>query len=113
MKLITKEVEAITPKLRTQSEAGLDSLMLYVKLFTPWANWTWYIAEADYETGECFGLVIGFEKELGYFDLDELKQLTGFGGLKVERDRHFKPMLYNDVMKLEGHGDGFMNFKGA
>lgn len=98
MKLITKEIMKKVPALRAQSEKGLGELTLYVKLFCPWSDWTWYIAEADFETGECFGLVCGFEKELGYFDLNEISEITKFG-LKIERDVYFTPKKYYEIVK--------------
>jgi hypothetical protein len=99
MKLITKELQKKTPKLGTQSGSVLENLTFYIKLFTPWSNWTWYVAEADFETGECFGLVEGFEKELGYFNLKELEQIKGPGGLKIERDMYFQSKKYPELTK--------------
>jgi hypothetical protein len=99
MKLFTQEIIKKIPKIGTQSEVGIENLMLYCKLFTPWTIWTWYIAEADFETGEAFGLVCGFEKELGYFSLDELKEIKGHLGLKIERDLSFEPCKYSELMK--------------
>ena len=61
-----------------------------VKLFTPWTDWTWFITEFDGED-LCFGLVIGLERELGYFSLKEIESLRGPGGIRVERDLYFKP----------------------
>lgn len=97
MKIITAEIKKKTPNLMTQSEAGLENLTFFVKLFTPWSHWTWYIAEANFDTGECFGLIDGFEKELGYFNLNELTEIKGPFGLKIERDRYFKPTLYTNI----------------
>lgn len=105
MKLITKEIMKIVPPIGAQANKGLENLMLYVKLFHPISELTWYIAEADFETGECFGLVCGFEKELGYFDLTEIKNVSVLG-LKVERDLYFKPAKYYDVLKIERANDG-------
>ena len=42
-----------------------------------------------------FGLVEGFEKELGYFNLSELEAVRGHLGLPIERD------LYWTVKTLE------------
>ena len=51
----------------------------------------YYITEMDPETGQCFGLVEGFERELGYFDLTELAETTVFGGVPaVERDLYWQ-----------------------
>lgn len=103
MKLITKALEKSVPKLSAQDGKGLDEMVFHVKLFTPWSNWTWYIAEADFETGRCFGMVDGFEAELGYFDLGELSEIRGMGGLKIERDMHFKPTVRTDL-RLQAQG---------
>ncbi len=61
-----------------------------VKFFTPDSNWTWYAAEFDGED-IFFGLVIGFEVEMGYFRLSELQAVRGPLGLPIERDLHFTP----------------------
>jgi hypothetical protein len=39
-----------------------------------------------------FGLCDIAEPELGYVSLSELMQIRGFGGLGIERDRHFYPI---------------------
>jgi hypothetical protein len=44
-----------------------------VKLFHPLSSWSWYVIEYDGDD-LCFGLVDGYEKELGYFSLSELSQ---------------------------------------
>ena len=40
---------------------------------------TWSTLTPPITTGLCFGLVEGFETELGYFDLTELAEVTVFG----------------------------------
>jgi len=97
MKLLTKELLKKLPKIGEQE--GHPELIAYVKLFTPWTNWTWYIAEHNPETGECFGYVEGLEKELGSFDLNEIKKVNGPAHLKVERDVHFEPTSINSIKK--------------
>ena len=94
MKLITKELAKKIPALYAQDGLGSDATA-YVKLFTPDGYWTWYITEMDPETGECFGLVCGLEKELGYFSLQELAEFRGLLGLPIERDRFFDPTPVN------------------
>ena len=64
----------------------------------PYSNWTWYITEMDPETGQCFGLVEGFERELGYFDLTELAETTVFGDVPaVERDLYWQPRTLGEI----------------
>jgi len=53
------------PQLYSGEEKGLDAIA-QVKFFTPDSNWTWYASEFDGED-IFFGLVSGFEVELGYF----------------------------------------------
>lgn len=45
-----------------------------------------------------FGLVDGFEKELGYFSLSELESVKGPLGLKIERDLYFKPTTLKKII---------------
>jgi hypothetical protein len=45
----------------------------------------------------CFGLVVGHERELGYFSLDELKSLRGPLGLPIERDLYWTPCPLSKV----------------
>ena len=88
MELVPKHIREELPKIYA-TESDLDPLTR-VKLFTPWTNWTWWIIEYDGED-VCFGLVQGFEIELGYFSLKELEEIRGPLGLKIERDLHFEP----------------------
>ena len=76
---------------------NLDDPMVWIKLFTPDSNWTWYLTEFDPAERMGFGLVIGPEQELGYFSLDEMTESRGPLGLRVERDLHFKPQPLTHV----------------
>lgn len=90
----------LPPIYATQND--LDPLAR-VRLFTPWSlgavGWAWHIIEFDGED-ECFGLVEGFEIELGSFSLKELGSITGPMGLRVERDHHFRPVRLS-VLRAE------------
>jgi hypothetical protein len=97
MKLLTKQIKKKLPKLHGQENLGLDAVS-YVKFFTPDSNWTWYVTEFDGKD-TCFGLVDGFEKELGYFLLSELETVRGPLGLKIERDFYFKPIKLKELIK--------------
>ncbi len=77
------------------------SPICHIKLFTPDSNWTWYITEVSKEDNNtCFGLVIGHDVELGYFNLDELSEVRGPLGLKIELDSSFTPTPLSEVRKL-------------
>lgn len=90
MKLITKAIARQIPRLHAQAGKG-ESSLAFLKLFTPWSHWTWYVLEMDPETKDCFGLVQGLDTELGYFNLGELEKIEGPFGLAIERDIHFEP----------------------
>ena len=96
MVLLTKEVLKKLPPLYSQEEKGLDAVAV-VKFFTPDSNWTWYATEFDGDD-LFFGLVDGFEKEIGYFRLSELKSVKGALGLPIERDMYFKPKTLKELM---------------
>lgn len=88
------------PGLRA-TEHTADPLV-HIKLFDPTGSWTWYLTEANRETGEAFGLVDGHEVELGYVDLNELSAVRGRFGLPIERDIHWTPEPLSAVRaKLE------------
>jgi hypothetical protein len=72
--------------------------IVYLKLFHPCSNWTWYITEYSEKDKLCFGVVDGHEPELGYFSLTELSELI-IRGLPVERDLHFQKMKLSKLMK--------------
>lgn len=94
MKLLTKEIRERLPKLYSQEKLGEDAVA-QVKFFSPWSNWTWYATEFDGED-TFFGLVYGFERELGYFSLSELEGATVHGMKAVERDMHWDPRPLRD-----------------
>lgn len=87
MKLLTDEVRSALPALRSTEPLGMDAPII-VKFFTPTSNWTWYATEFDGED-LFFGLVDGFEKEIGYFSLAELESVHGPYGVSIERDLYF------------------------
>ena len=68
-----------------------DDPVAQLKFFTPDSSWTWYVTEYDPQQRLCFGLVVGEERELGYFSLAELEQIRGPLGLPIERDLYFQP----------------------
>ncbi|NQV28302.1 MAG: DUF2958 domain-containing protein [Rhodopirellula sp.] len=86
---IPAEIAAIIPPLYS-TENDADPVA-HIKLFTPDSSWTWYIARYDPEQRLCFGLVVGHEREPGYFSLKELEGIRGQLGLPVERDLFWTP----------------------
>lgn len=114
MVLLTKEARRSLPALYSTEQVA--DPIAQVKFFTPDSNWTWYATEGNAidEEGNLlpieqevvvpglgvrppvddfrfFGLVQGHEEELGYFQLRELLKARGPLGLRIERDRAFRP----------------------
>ena len=71
--------------------------MIKVKLFDPTGSWTWYIIEYNEDTRHAYGLVEGFERELGTFDMQELVDFRGRFGLPIERDLYFTPCRVSEI----------------
>lgn len=64
----------------------------------------WWIAEADFDSGEAFGYVklaaYPDGAEWGYIDLNELERLNVHHGLViVERDMHWTQVKFGDIEK--------------
>jgi|TARA_R100001530_G_scaffold53284_1_gene39344 hypothetical protein len=92
MELLTDEIKAKIPGL--YSTDGAETHTAVCKFFDPSSSWTWYVVEGtEQDDGNWvfFGLVEGFEREWGYFSLDELQGVTGSLGLGIERDLYFEP----------------------
>jgi len=97
-KLIPSDLITTLPDLYS-TEDEKDPIC-QVKLFTPDANWTWFITEFSMEDNDtCFGYVVGLERELGYFSLSEIEAVRGHLGLPVERDLGFTPTRLSEVKK--------------
>jgi hypothetical protein len=99
MELMTKELEARFPPLYSTEDKSPEQVRIVAKFFDPCSNWTWYATE--YGPGErlFFGLVRGFEAELGYFSLDELEGIKGRLGPGIERDLHFGEHTLAEAME--------------
>jgi Protein of unknown function (DUF2958) len=102
------------PPLYSQ-ENERDPLVV-MKYFDPVGSWTWYATEGSpvdedgyMDTNKpkvdylFFGLVVGFEAELGYFSLNELKTakegLRGMRAMPIERDIHFRPQRLSEMSR--------------
>ena len=95
-KLLTKELLTKLPALYA-TENDTDS-MVWCKFFYPDVSWTWYVIEYDGQD-TFYGLVDGFELELGYFSLSELQSNRGKLGCFIERDLYFKPCKLSELTK--------------
>ena len=97
MKMLTAANRKALPPLCTNDGKDPKDVPIIVKFFTPDSSWTWYATEFDGQD-TFFGLVDGFEKELGYFTLSELTGARGPLNMSIERDLHFEGRTLADVM---------------
>jgi hypothetical protein len=104
MELMTKEIEV---KAQEQFSKGSDmSQMVVAKFFDPIGSWTWYLMNQDpTEPDYLWGIVKGFEIEMGSFSLSELKSVKGGLGLGIERDLHFIPKPAQEIWDRLNNGE--------
>jgi len=99
MKLFTK---AITAAAQKQYALGSDlkKQKIVAKFFDPTGSWTWYVMNQDPNDPDyLWGIVQGFEVEIGSFSLSELQSIRGRFGLGIERDLHFQPRPAAEVYR--------------
>lgn len=96
--LIPKEIRKQIPPLYATEEQSNPTV--YLKLYLD--SWTWYITELSIDGDLAFGFVISpFGSELGYFNLDEIKDVKGSLGIGVELDLGFKPCRLSEIKNKE------------
>ena len=74
MQLLTKDILKKLPAQGSTIGQGKDAIA-QVKFFTPDSNWTWYAVEYNPDCKLFYGLVDGFNKEVGYWGLEELETI--------------------------------------
>ena len=84
--LMTREIAEGLPRLYEQD--GAEDPTVYAHYFSCVNGWDWWLLEFD-GTDEAFGLVEGYDDELGYF------RQMGFAA--IERDEHFEPKSLSAV----------------
>lgn len=111
MELLPQEIKNKLPALYSQEKES--DPIVHVKYFDPTGSWTWYATEGEeMEDGDFlfFGLVVGFESEIGYFTLNQLKtakeRCTGLQRLPIERDLYFKPCRLSEVKEKHNREHG-------
>lgn len=108
MKLITKELIAKFKKQGDTSTRKAEDITVIAKFFCPWGSATWFATDYFPTDNTCFGYAnLGGDlepfAELGYFSIDELEELTGPMGLKIERDLYWRERTLQEVMDCKGH----------
>ena len=92
-RLLPREIALLIPRLY-QQEKTPDPLV-YVRLYEPFSGWEWYLYEFDGQD-IAFGLVNGYEVELGYISMSELAQINS---VRVIRDTDFIPQPLSQVRR--------------
>ncbi|OGR46965.1 MAG: hypothetical protein A2X34_09735 [Elusimicrobia bacterium GWC2_51_8] len=105
MKMLTKELESEFAKQGYTDGKGEEKTQVLAHYFA--GSWDWWATEYDPKDRIFFGLVKGFEVELGSFSLDEIEQnscnVKPLGG--VERDLYWKPKSLAEVRRgIEENG---------
>lgn len=95
MKLLTKEILKRLPPLYSTDALG-DAAIAQVKYFSLSNNWRWFATEFDGDD-TFFGLVAGFDIELGYFSLKELQSVQWLSIPAIERDWSWEPKSIFDI----------------
>jgi len=101
--LLPPSLEKILPKRYATEKIPTNKKIVYAKFFAPNTCWTWFVLEGEWnEDNEdyiFFGLVHGFEKEYGYFSLNELESIgvTSPELCRIERDLYFTPAPLSSI----------------
>jgi len=114
LKLLTKAIERTIPALYSTEDIKDQDKTIVCKFFALGSGWTWYVVEGERkEDGDYlfFGLVNGYEKEWGYFSLEELLAVKWHGIPGIERDLHFNPVTVGECNELnpEPHSSQFVD----
>lgn len=98
MQLMTKAIEKAA-QARYPKGSDLEHQKIVAKFFDPTGAWTWYLTNQDSADPDyLWGIVKGFEVEIGSFSLSELQTTKVRFGLKIERDLHFTPKPAKEVV---------------
>lgn len=96
--LLDDEIRAKLPPLASTETLGLEAIAL-VKFFAPDSHWIWYVVEFDGDD-MLFGLMAGFEIELGYFSLTDLEDVPDPSRPPIERDLYYEPKTLAELKRL-------------
>jgi hypothetical protein len=103
MKLMTKE---IAEKAQKQYLLGSDmEQMIVAKFFDPTGSGSWYLMNQSPDDPDyLWGIVKGFEVEMGSFSLSELQNFRGRLGIGIERDLYFRPIKAKELWEKLNRG---------
>ncbi|KKW22075.1 MAG: hypothetical protein UY62_C0012G0011 [Parcubacteria group bacterium GW2011_GWF2_50_9] len=105
MKMMTKELETAFARQGHTDGKGEEKTLVLAHFFA--GSWDWWATEYNPAERMFFGLVKGFEVELGYFSLDELEENSyetrPLGG--IERDLYWEEKTLAEVRRrINGRG---------
>lgn len=104
--MIPQELKQRFKEQGDTSKKRAKDITVIAKFFCPWGAATWFATDYDEADNVCFGYAnLGDDQnaELGYFSIDELEDLKGPLGLKIERDLYWKERSLQEVMDCHGH----------
>ena len=98
--LMTDEMLKRVPELYSQEDIDLEDKVVHAAYIIPFrSNWTWYMTEYDRASGDAFGLVVGFEPEWGYFNIEELKELNAQRLILEDFPKTFREIRDTELIK--------------
>ena len=96
---MTKEIQK---KAEKQYDLGSDmEQMVVAKFFDARGSWKWFLMNKGKDDDYCWGIVKGFEVEMGSFSMEELKSMQP----RIQRDLYFEPMKAKDVWEQLNKGE--------
>ena len=98
--LMTDEMLERVPELYSQEDIDVVDKVVHAAYIIPFrSNWTWYMTEYDRASGDAFGLVVGFEPEWGYFNIEELKELNAQRLILEDFPKTFREIRDTELIK--------------
>jgi len=97
MALLTEEIKKSLPALYSQEENKAP--LARARFIDSLGDWSWYAIEFDGDN-LFFGLVLGFERELGYFTLSEFEEVNQKAGFdRIQLDPDFTPVSVHEIQR--------------
>lgn len=109
MDLIPEKIRVKIPQL---GEASQESdPMVWAKLTSATLGWTWYIVEMQPVPPDAifYGLAVGWDEQLDYFNLSDLEQIAAVEGVSLTCDVAFEPCRLS-VLRARERGPAKFSF---
>jgi Protein of unknown function (DUF2958) len=102
MELLPQEIRAKIPKLyHTRCE---EDPIAWVKFFSPFFNWRWYIVEFEEVDGVAifYGWMVSSAEQNGRFIRSDLASMRAYFGITIEYDPQFVPCPLTHIQQEKG-----------